>query len=276
MAAQETKAYYERTQWLYNLLWSKRALSYGLWEDGTKTVTEAIEHQYQYLRSALNVTRDDHLLDLGCGTGGAAIRLAQLTGCRVTGITLSAKQIRQANQMAKWAGVEQLVSFQKVNFEQRLPYDNGVFTKAYSVEALCYAVDKRAVVQEVSRVLAPSGLFICLDGYLTSESVPLHHQRSYRLCLAGWRVPNLAEKKQFNQALNQVGFRSIQWQNKTSQVMPSSKQIRKIGLTLWPVTRILSLLRLIPYNLHENTVTMIEQAKAFTSYAEYAVVLAGK
>ncbi len=274
MPSKDTRDYYQRTQWLFNLLWSKQALSYGLWEGGVESIAEAIECQYQFVRTTLNVTSQDHVLDLGSGTGGCAIRLAQLTGCRVTGLTLSEKQIRQANRMAKQAGVEHLVSFQKIDFEQRLPFPNHAFTKAYSIEALCYAVDKMAVLKEVWRVTAPGGAFLTLDGYLTSESMLPDHQRSYNICLAGWKVPNLAVKQQFNQALGRAGFTNITWQNKTDQVIPSSQRIRQIGLWIWPVTHILSLIRIVPRALHDNSLTMIEQAKAFTTFAEYGVVLA--
>lgn len=276
MAANDTRDYYERTQWLYNLLWSKSSLSYGLWEPGTRSVAEAMENQYQYIRTALKVTSDDHLVDLGCGTGGAAIRLAQLTGCRVTGITLSEKQISQAEKMAKASGVDQLVSFQRVDFEQPLPFKDHSFTKAFAVEALCHAADKAAVLTEVFRVIAPEGLFLILDGFLRTGNMPPDQERSYRRCLVGWRVAGLAEKQQFQRDLVAAGFRTVNYQEKSDRVTPASQRIHRWGVFLWPMTALLSAVHIIPLALHANTLAMIEQVKAFSTYAEYGVVLAEK
>lgn len=276
MATSETREYYERTQFLYNWLWSKQALSYGLWARDTRSVAAAIENQFQYVRSLLDVTGDDHLLDLGCGTGGCAIRLAQLTGCRVTGLTLSSRQIAQAKATATAAGVDQRVSFQRVDFERPLPFAEHAFTKAYSVEALCYAVDKTAVLREVFRVVSPRGRLLVLDGFLQTVDLSPDQVRSYQTCLVGWRVPGLAEQSQFTRDVQSAGFESVQRRDATSQVIPASDRIRRIGQWLWPLTWSLSALRIIPQALHENTLTMIEQRRAFGSYAFYGVVTAVK
>lgn len=276
MSAVATRTYYERTQFLYNLLWSKRALSYWLWGQGVRTVAQAIENQYQFVRATLHVSDDDHVLDLGCGTGGSAIRLAQLTGCQVTGLTLSEKQIVQANRMAATAGVAHLVTFRRIDFEQPLPFQEKSFSKAYSVEALCYATDKAAALKEVFRVIQPGGEILILDGFLRRPITDADLIRSYTLCLTGWRVPSLSTQEQFQDYLESAGFSAIQWHNKSTDVLPSSTRIRRLGLLLWPITRLLSWTRLIPISLHENTVTMIEQHRALREYAMYLAVVGKK
>ena len=276
MGTKETREYYERTQFLYNLLWSKKALSYGFWKPETKSIDDAIENQHQLVRNLLQIKNTDHLLDLGCGTGGCAIRLAQLTGCRVTGITLSEKQIAQANRMAKSTGVEKLVSFQCVNFEQPLPFKNESFTKAYSVEALIYALDKAAVLKEAFRVITPGGLFLVLDGFLRVYPLPQDQMESFQTCITGWSVTNVAEKKQFQTDLKRAGFSLLQWADMTCEVIALSQRIKRRGLFLWPITFLLSEFHIIPKALHQNTLTMIEQRRAFDTFAEYGVVLASR
>lgn len=276
MPASATHEYFQRTQFLYNLLWSKLALSYGLWVPGTKSVAEAIERQFQFVQNTLGLTADDQVLDLGSGTGGCAIRLAQLTNCRVTGLTLSEKQITQANRLAQRVGVDQLVSFQRIDFEQPLPFSAGTFSRVYSIEALCYAVNKKAVLAEIWRLLKPGGKFLCLDGFLRTGKLSPPEWSSYQTCLSGWRVPGLATKDEFLRSLWSVGFNSVRYQEKTNLVIPSSQRIHQLGLWLWPVTSLLSTLRLIPRSLHQNTLTMIEQRQAFKTFAEYGIVTGTK
>lgn len=65
------------------------------------------------------------ILDVGCGTGRHAIELAK-RGYHVTGIDLSASQLKRAREKAKEQGVE--IDFQKQD-ARNLPFD-GVFDLA--------------------------------------------------------------------------------------------------------------------------------------------------
>jgi precorrin-6B methylase 2 len=59
------------------------------------------------------VTKDDVVYDLGCGDGRIVITAAQLYGARGVGIDIDPQRIREANENAKKAGVEQLVRFEE-------------------------------------------------------------------------------------------------------------------------------------------------------------------
>src|SRR5579862_9020008 len=59
------------------------------------------------------VTRDDVVYDLGCGDGRIVITAAKLYGARGVGIDIDPQRIREANENAKKAGVEQLVRFEE-------------------------------------------------------------------------------------------------------------------------------------------------------------------
>ena len=59
------------------------------------------------------VTRDDVVYDLGCGDGRIVVTAAKLYGARGVGIDIDPQHIREANENAKKAGVEQLVRFEE-------------------------------------------------------------------------------------------------------------------------------------------------------------------
>ena len=59
--------------------------------------------------AALDLRKGDHVLEIGCGWGSFAIRAAQKTGCRVTGLTLSHEQLAEGRERVKAAELEHLV-----------------------------------------------------------------------------------------------------------------------------------------------------------------------
>lgn len=52
------------------------------------------------------IAAGDHVLEIGCGWGAFAIRAAQRTGCRVTGVTVSREQLHEARARVKAAGLD--------------------------------------------------------------------------------------------------------------------------------------------------------------------------
>src|SRR3972149_3624699 len=67
--------------------------------------TQRNEQQEDFIVQALELPEGARILDLGCGWGRHAVRLAQ-RGYRVTGLDLSAYHLRLARAAARRAGVE--------------------------------------------------------------------------------------------------------------------------------------------------------------------------
>jgi len=59
------------------------------------------------------VAASDVVYDLGCGDGRIVVTAAKLYGARGVGIDIDPQRIREANENAKKAGVEQLVRFEE-------------------------------------------------------------------------------------------------------------------------------------------------------------------
>ena len=107
-----------------------------------------------------DLSGDEHLLDVGCGTGLMALRIAaQYPGCTVQGIDLSAKMIAVARQDAAAQGLA--VHF-RVGSIVNLPYPDGAFDVVLTnimYHHLDLAEKQRAVV-EIARVLKPGGRYV--------------------------------------------------------------------------------------------------------------------
>ncbi|KUO62821.1 MAG: hypothetical protein APF80_03795 [Alphaproteobacteria bacterium BRH_c36] len=88
-------------------LWLDPGMTYssGLYEAGTKTLEEAQEAKLRLIEEALPSKAGDRVLEVGCGWGGVAERLAS-AGIDVTAITVSREQFSYARARMAQAGVE--------------------------------------------------------------------------------------------------------------------------------------------------------------------------
>lgn len=98
----------------------------------------------------------DTILELGCGTGNDAARLAG-EGYSVTAIDLAGEAIEQAQ-----ARFGSLIRFMVADMTQRLPFPDGGFDAVMSNVAVHMFPDDvtRAVFAEVGRLVRAGGLFL--------------------------------------------------------------------------------------------------------------------
>lgn len=68
--------------------------------------------------SLASVTRDDFVVDLGCGDGRIPIAAAKKYGARGLGVDIDPVRIQEANANLKAAGVQNLVEFRLENLLQ--------------------------------------------------------------------------------------------------------------------------------------------------------------
>src|SRR3954452_16706303 len=67
--------------------------------------------EYRRVFDLLGLAPDDHVLDVGCGSGGPALFLARERGCRVTGVDVNEAGIQAGQTLARQAGLEDTVHF---------------------------------------------------------------------------------------------------------------------------------------------------------------------
>jgi len=266
--------YYDDTQILYNIFWSK-AHHYGFWDKKTKKLSDAIKNTNRFVSELLDLQKNDYVLDAGCGVGGSSFFMAKNFGVKMKGITLSSKQIKQATTDAKKLHLTNTVSFEKMDFNNT-KFKDETFTKIFSIEGTCYAQNKLKFLKEAYRLLKKDGKIVIVDGFLSKKNLSEKEKKIYDKCLLGWKGDNLSLKDDFLNDLRKAGFKNIRFYNKTHEVMPSSRKMALHGHLFFPFTFILSKLRLISKNIHEHTVACINQKKTFYNFTIYGAFYAEK
>lgn len=102
----------------------------------------------------LQVEANDRILDIGSGIGGPARYFAHRFGCEVTGIDLTAEFCDLARELTRALGLSGKVKFELGN-ALAMPFADGRFDGAYSMNVSMNIADKAAFYREIHRVLKP-------------------------------------------------------------------------------------------------------------------------
>ena len=104
--------HYDLDEQLYGLfLDADRQYSCAYFENGEQSLDDAQLAKKRHLAAKLLIAPDQRVLDIGCGWGGLALYLAELCGARVTGITLSERQLALARARAAEKGLAGRIDF---------------------------------------------------------------------------------------------------------------------------------------------------------------------
>jgi len=105
---------------------------------------------------------DDRVLDVCCGIGGPARYVAWKTGCRVTGLDLTASRVTGARRLTDLAGLSDRVAFEQGN-ALAMPFEPGGFSAVISQEAFAHIPDKPRLVAQCAQMLQPGGRLLFSD-----------------------------------------------------------------------------------------------------------------
>ncbi|MHA2045254.1 MAG: class I SAM-dependent methyltransferase [Candidatus Thorarchaeota archaeon] len=106
----------------------------------------------------MGIDAESVVLDIACGDGKTATYLAKTLGCRVSGIDASQQMIETAREVATDLRVGNRTDFE-VALAGNIPHATGTYSHALSECSLCTFVDKEQATLEITRVLAPGGIF---------------------------------------------------------------------------------------------------------------------
>jgi SAM-dependent methyltransferase len=178
-----------------------------------------------------SVQRELRVLDLGCGGGATAVWLAERLPAKITGVTLSPRQVYLARRLAENRGTAERCRFVEGDFldPEVLRYDgteagSAGFDGLYAIEAFSHAGDPETFLAQAARRLAPGGLLMLCDDFPSrpdiepsaepsSELLPAVAARRGRWIEAfrqGWHLGPLASEDEVTATAERLGFQLIE------------------------------------------------------------------
>jgi tocopherol O-methyltransferase len=214
-------SYYQRTVKSYEI-WGPD-MHYGYWEKGVWNQRIAARRMNEKVVEKIKITKDDYVLDAGCGVGGNAVWLAQKFGCRVVGVSIVPEQVETAKRRAKKAGVQDLCEFLLMDYMD-LQFPDETFSVVMGLESICYADPKNEFINGAYKVLKAGGRFGMADGFASKEVYEEgNEKRLMGRWLDGWKVNSLDTPNQWKKNAENAGFVFSDYINVTKNAMPSSR-----------------------------------------------------
>lgn len=134
----------------------------------------------------LNLSSGQRVLDVACGSGGPALRMAASTGCSIVGIDVHEQAISTAKSIASRRQPKERAEFHRMDATGELPFPDASFDAITCIDAINHFPNRRSVVAEWTRLLKPRGRLLFTDpitvtGPLTNTDVAIRSSAGFYL-----------------------------------------------------------------------------------------------
>jgi SAM-dependent methyltransferase len=119
----------------------------------------------------VNVREGSRVLEVGSGSGGPAVYLAERRNCHVTGVDLNEHGVQNGQRLGAARGIGDKVAFQRVDASRPLPFADASFDAILSNDAMCHIANRLEVLQDWYRVLRPGGRLLFTDAMVLTGLV---------------------------------------------------------------------------------------------------------
>ena len=119
----------------------------------------------------LGIGNGSDVLEVGSGSGGPAVYLADTRGCRLTGVDVNEHGVRNAKALADAHGLAERVHFEAVDASKPLPFADACFDVVVSNDAMCHIANRAAVLRDWYRILRPGGRALFTDAMVVTGPV---------------------------------------------------------------------------------------------------------
>lgn len=183
-------------------------MNFGLWDPGIADYASAAENLVAALGTRLRLAPGARLLDVAFGRGVQDFFLLRRFGAlTIDAVDVTARNVELAReQAARWRGAG-VVRFHRGS-ATRLPFADGTFTHAVSVEAAFHFDTREAFVAEARRTLGAGGRLALADMVLARRPGSRRERALVDAACRLWRIPpaNMCELSDYRTMLERRGF----------------------------------------------------------------------
>ncbi|KAI4143810.1 MAG: hypothetical protein L6R39_004441 [Caloplaca ligustica] len=225
--------HYELASEYYYSLWSAPATSrvgehlhHGYFLDPNDTKDRAQTRLIELLLERTQLKKGSAVLDVGCGMGGTSRYLAQQHDCRVTGVTISGKQVEMAVRLSKDAAGESeptngvvggeamelghgSVRFVELDAEKLGEYFplQGMFDCMWISEAMSHLPDKELFFRNAAKLLRPEGKLVVADWFKGENLTTAQLEADIKPIEDGMLLPPLCTPTQYVKFAEDAGLK---------------------------------------------------------------------
>jgi tocopherol O-methyltransferase len=196
------RRHYDVSTLFYRLLWGPH-IHHGYWE-GRESPSAAQDQLTDRLVAAADIQTGETVVDIGCGMGASARRLAKQYGCHVTGVTISRFQRYWASVASLRDGVRRQTEFLRADAEQ-VEFSPTRFDVVWSIECTEHLFDKPAFVRRAAEWIKPGGTLAICAWLAGSDLNPSQRQQVLDVC-EGFFCPSLATSDEYQCWMRDAGL----------------------------------------------------------------------
>ena len=168
----------------------------------------------------LDLKPDSSVLEVGCGSGGYALYLAEKIGCRLVGLDVNVPGVRNANELVAARGLAARVRFEECDASKNLPFDYHTFDAVFSNDVLCHLPGRPGVLCEICRIMKPGGRMLFSDALIVGGMIS-HEEIATRSSIGFYVYSPPGENERL---LERAGFELIRVTDTTENASRIAKQ----------------------------------------------------
>ena len=146
----------------------------------------------------------ERVLDVGCGPGRPAVRLARASGAEVLGISVSEQDVRLAGERAVAEGLADRVGFRLADMLD-LPFPDDSFDHAMALESIVHVPDRVRALSEIRRVVRPGGRIVLTD-FTVREAPAGRTGETFAGVLDSWRAAEPVRAGDYRRFADEAGL----------------------------------------------------------------------
>jgi ubiquinone/menaquinone biosynthesis C-methylase UbiE len=160
-----------------------------------------------------------HVLDVGCGVGGASRTLAGEFGCLVTGLDLTETYIRAAEMLTNLVGLGDRVTFHQGSALD-ISFEDESFDAAWLQHVSMNIEDKKRLFGGIQRVIRSGGrlaIHEIMEGPASNARYPVFWASNESISF-------LEPPDEIRELLTETGFSELEWNDVTERALELTRK----------------------------------------------------